>query len=165
MVAANYSVLTGDDQFASVFDSNSTVHALNFWASWAPPCIQMNEVFEELATKNSNIQFIKIEAEKFPEISEKCEIMAVPSFVIVKEGIIVDRVDGANPPELAKIITKYSKSPASLPSNSSTTPVAGSAAPSSTSSALSPEDMNARLKELTSSSSVMVFIKGTPTAP
>ncbi|KAK3827400.1 MAG: putative thioredoxin-like protein [Benniella sp.] len=159
----NFTVLTSDDQFASVFDSSSTTaHALNFWASWAPQCTQMNEVFEELAAKHPTIQFFKIEAEQFPDISEQCDIAAVPSFVIVKEGKIVDRMDGANPPELARIVAKYSKSPSALPSHSSATPVN---APSAAPAALSAEDMNARLKELTSSSSVMVFIKGTPTAP
>ncbi|KAI8355055.1 putative thioredoxin-like protein [Mortierella sp. GBAus27b] len=162
-MAANHIVLTSEDQFSSVFDPNSTaVHALNFWASWAPQCIQMNEVFEELAAKHSAIKFIKIEAEQFPDISEQCNVMAVPSFVVVKEGNIVERVDGANAPELSRVVAKYSKSPSSVPS-SSATPVGTSA--SAAPAALSPEDMNARLKELTSSSSVMAFIKGTPTAP
>ncbi|KAF9913796.1 Glutaredoxin 3 [Lobosporangium transversale] len=167
MPSPNYTDLESDEQFAKIFDpSSSTVYAFNFWASWAPPCTQMNEIFEELATKNPAIRFIKIEAEKFPDISEEYEIAAVPSFVIVKEGEVVDRVDGANPPELSKTIAKHSKTPSSpLPGHSSSTAVSNSALPSVTPSTLSPEEMNARLKELTSSSSVMVFIKGTPTAP
>jgi len=122
----------------------------------------MNDVFEELASKNSNIKFIKIEAEKFPDISEEYEIAAVPSFVFVKEGKVVDRVEGANPPELSKTVAKYSKSPASSATNGTTAASTPSVAAAPTMSA---EEMNARLKELTSSSSVMVFIKGTPTAP
>ncbi|KAI1290719.1 Glutaredoxin 3 [Mortierella claussenii] len=168
MSSTNHTVLSSDKQFAAIFDaSSSTVYALNFWAAWAPPCIQMNDVFEELAAKNSAIQFIKIEAEKFPDISEEYEIAAVPSFVIVQEGKVIDRVEGANAPELSKAVAKHSKSTTtvSLSAHTSTAAVGGSAAPSVATSALSPEEMNARLKELTSSSSVMVFIKGTPTAP
>ncbi|KAF9177436.1 Glutaredoxin 3 [Haplosporangium sp. Z 767] len=168
MTTTNYTVLSSDEEFAKVFQpASSTVYAMNFWASWAPPCIQMNEVFEELAAKNSNIKFIKIEAEKFPDISEEYEIAAVPSFVVVKEGKVVDRVEGANAPELSKTIAKYSKSPmsSSALAQSSTGSNGGAAAPSVAPPTLSPEEMNARLKELTSSSSVMAFIKGTPTAP
>ncbi|KAF9405136.1 Glutaredoxin 3 [Podila epigama] len=163
-MASNYTVINSDEEFACVFKpTSSTVYALNFWAAWAPPCIQMNEVFEELATKNPAIHFIKIEAEKFPDISEEYEIAAVPSFVIVKEGKVVDRVEGANAPELSKTIAKYNKS------GSNTSALNGSAAAASSPSVAPPtmtaEEMNARLKELTSSSAVMVFIKGTPTAP
>ncbi|KAF9945266.1 Glutaredoxin 3 [Mortierella alpina] len=167
MVSNNFTDITSDDEFAKVFQpSSSTVYALNFWAAWAPPCVQMNEVFEELAAKHANVNFLKIEAEKFPDISEDYEIAAVPSFVIVKEGTVVDRVEGANAPELAKVIAKYSKSTSSpLPTQSSTMAAAGHAAPSVAPPTMSPEEMNARLKELTSSSSVMAFIKGTPTAP
>jgi len=160
---SNYTIIGTDDDFTAVYKpTTSTVYALNFWAAWAPPCEQMNDVFEELASKNSNIKFIKIEAEKFPDISEEYEIAAVPSFVFVKEGNVVDRVEGANPPELSKTVAKYSKSPASSATNGTTATASPSVAAAPTMSA---EEMNARLKELTSSSSVMVFIKGTPTAP
>ncbi|KAF9438707.1 Glutaredoxin 3 [Entomortierella beljakovae] len=161
MPSANYTDLSTEEEFAAIFDpKSSTIYALNFWASWAPPCIQMNEVFEELAAKNPSIKFIKLEAEKFPDVSEEYEIAAVPSFVIVKEGKAIDRVDGANPPELSNTIAKHSKSSSTQPiSNGTATPSV--AAPPT----LSTEEMNARLKELTSSSSVMIFIKGTPTAP
>ncbi|KAF9080453.1 Glutaredoxin 3 [Mortierella sp. GBA35] len=160
---SNYTVINSDEEFAAVYQpASSTVYALNFWASWAPPCVQMNDVFEELASKNSNIKFIKIEAEKFPDISEEYEIAAVPSFVLVKEGKVVDRVEGANPPELSKTIAKYSKSPATAAHSTNGTAAAN---PSVAPPTMTAEEMNARLKELTSSSSVMVFIKGTPTAP
>lgn len=70
----------------------------------------------------------------------------------------MDRVEGANAPELSKTIAKYSKSTSTINGTATTTPLV---APPT----MSPEEMNARLKELTSSSAVMAFIKGTPTAP
>jgi thiol-disulfide isomerase/thioredoxin len=58
---SNYTVIGTDDDFTAVYQpTTSTVYALNFWAAWAPPCEQMNDVFEELASKNSNIKFIKV---------------------------------------------------------------------------------------------------------
>lgn len=71
----------------------------------------------------------------------------------------MDRVEGANAPELSKAIAKYSKSTSSSLNGPAT------ATPSVAPPTMSPEEMNARLKELTSSSAVMAFIKGTPTAP
>jgi thiol-disulfide isomerase/thioredoxin len=43
---------------------------LNFWASWAEPCQQMNEVFAELAGKFPALQFLKVH---FIYISLYCE--------------------------------------------------------------------------------------------
>ncbi|KAF9166487.1 Glutaredoxin 3 [Actinomortierella ambigua] len=173
---ANHTTLNTDEEFAQLLKSTTAnAIALNFWATWAPPCIQMNDIFEELASKNPNLHFVKIEAEKFPDISEAYEIAAVPSFVIVKQdGKVAARVEGANPPELSSTIAQFSKS-GSTTANGSASPstpaaaAAGSAtaSPSSPSAApaLSAEEMNARLKELTNSAPVMIFIKGTPTAP
>lgn len=69
---SNYTVIASDEEFAAVFKpTTSTVYALNFWAAWAPPCIQMNEVFEELASKNSAIHFIKVSRSVSMEHGEK----------------------------------------------------------------------------------------------
>jgi thiol-disulfide isomerase/thioredoxin len=35
------------------------VSVLNFWAPWAQPCAQMNEVFRELANKYERVLFLQ----------------------------------------------------------------------------------------------------------
>ena len=40
--------------------NKSSIIFLDFWATWAQPCSQMNEVFAELAIKNSSIKFVKV---------------------------------------------------------------------------------------------------------
>jgi len=57
---------------------------LDFWAVWCKPCTAMNQTFDQLADNYSNIKFIKIEAEKFSEITEKFNISSVPSFVFLQ---------------------------------------------------------------------------------
>eukprot|EP00731_Ephydatia_muelleri_P021127 Em0013g854a len=44
-----------------------------FWAPWSQPCSQMLDAAEELSKEYDNVKFLKIEAEKFPEISLKYE--------------------------------------------------------------------------------------------
>ncbi|RKO86135.1 putative thioredoxin, partial [Blyttiomyces helicus] len=132
------------------------VTALNFWASWAAPCADMNEVFEELSRKFPTLQFLKIEAEAFPDVSEEYEIAAVPTFLVVKNGTITDRIEGANAPLLASTIEKHAKS------------ISSSSASHSASSAPQADPkvaLRKRLEDLVKSEHVMLFMKGTPQAP
>ncbi|VDI02211.1 E3 ubiquitin-protein ligase HECTD2 [Mytilus galloprovincialis] len=43
-----------------------------------------------------------VEAEDIPELSEKYQIAAVPTFIFLKKKQVVDRIDGANAAELTK---------------------------------------------------------------
>ena len=72
-----------------------------------------------------------------------CQV--VPSFVCLREGSILSRVDGANPPELAR--------------------QAEALASALNVQSAEPQDLNARLAALIASSRVMVFIKGSASAP
>ncbi|KAJ3045287.1 Glutaredoxin 3 [Rhizophlyctis rosea] len=133
--------------------SNPTT-VLNFWATWAEPCKDMNEVFEELSRQYPTLQYAKLEAENFPEISEQFEIAAVPTFVVVKNGKIVDRVEGANAPNLTAIIEKHAKAPAAP------------AVKAATESTVDKEAaLEKRLKSLINTQPVMLFMKGTPQQP
>ncbi|RGB35727.1 glutaredoxin-3 [Rhizophagus diaphanus] len=151
---SNLIELTSEDGLKNLIEKNKgSVIILDFWATWAQPCSQMNEVFAELAGKNSSVNFVKIEAEKFPELSESFEIEAVPAFIVLKNGKIAERINGANAPELTNAVAKYAKV---------STFVTGKPVATSEKKAV---DLNTRLKELTNSSPVMAFIKGTPTQP
>ncbi|KAI9309636.1 thioredoxin-like protein [Cunninghamella echinulata] len=115
----------------------------------------MNEVFGELSKKFPALQFLKLEAENFPEISEDYEISAVPTFIILKGEKIVERIEGAKAAELSNAVAKHSKGILTSYSNAGTID----------SSSTKPQDLNSRLKALVNSAPVMIFIKGTPQQP
>jgi thioredoxin-like negative regulator of GroEL len=60
------------------------VSLINFWAPWAAPCTQMNDVVAELAKKHPSILALNVEAEAQEEIAESFEINTVPSFVVLR---------------------------------------------------------------------------------
>ncbi|CAM0140486.1 unnamed protein product [Umbelopsis sp. WA50703] len=151
---SNLIELSSEEKFQQLIAGNVPV-ILNFWASWAEPCSQMNEVFKELANKFPTLKFIQIEAENFPEASEKFEIESVPTFVIVKNDKIVSKIEGAKAAELSNAVAKYAKGV--LANNTSANGVAGASPPM--------RDLQSRLKALVNSAPVMIFIKGTPQQP
>ncbi|KAI7888002.1 thioredoxin-like protein [Mucor mucedo] len=121
----------------------------------------MNEVFAELSGKFPALQFLKIEAEEYPDISETFEISAVPTFIIVKGGKIADQIEGAKAAELTNAVSKHAKGVLNKFANTTTATAAGT-----DSGNVKPvRDLNARLKALVNSAPVMIFIKGTPQQP
>jgi len=123
---------------------------LNFWAEWSEPCATLNTVFDQFADLHSqNLKFFKIDAEKFSDVTEKYGVSAVPTFVFLKNGKPVDKVDGANVAELAAKIQINSTAASKETRNDS--PVK--------------EDLNTRLNNLVKRMPVMLFMKGTPAEP
>ncbi|GAA5816362.1 hypothetical protein MFLAVUS_009890 [Mucor flavus] len=153
----NLTEITSDSQFNDLVSKKDVVHVLNFWASWAEPCQQMNEVFTELAGKFPALQFLKIEAEEYPDISESFEISAVPTFIILKGGKIADQIEGAKAAELTNAVAKHAKGVLNK--------FANTAAAGTETSVKPVKDLNSRLKALVNSAPVMIFIKGTPQQP
>ncbi|KAL4231374.1 Glutaredoxin 3 [Mactra antiquata] len=135
---------------SAIKDAGSNLSVVHFAATWAPQCTQMNDVLTELAkdSQYSKVKFFKVEAEDIPEISEEFSISAVPTFIFLRNGKSVDRIDGANAAELSKKV-KLLSSQDVMPDIP--------AAPK--------EDLNSRLKRYINAEDVMLFMKGTPAEP
>jgi Grx4 family monothiol glutaredoxin len=110
-----------------------------FWASWAEICQQMDDIFEELSKQYPSLRFIKIDAENNLELSDDFDISVVPTFVLLKNGKVINRVEGADPPKLMSVLNKFLHS--------------------------KPQDINVRLRDLTRKSKIVLFMKGSPDAP
>lgn len=52
------------------------------------------------------MKFTKLLAEDLPEVSMAYKITAVPTFILLRKGDKLDRVDGANAAELTLKVTK-----------------------------------------------------------
>lgn len=113
----------------------------------------MNDVLEELSkqTSLSSVKFIKCPAEEIPEVSLKYDISAVPTFLLIRSGAVVDRVNGANAAEITKKVNQQALNGSFVVPEPSFVPPA--------------EDLNAEIKKLINRAPVMVFIKGTAEEP
>ncbi|PPQ69297.1 hypothetical protein CVT26_001615 [Gymnopilus dilepis] len=179
MSSSNFVEVTSPAHFQEVLSKDlNRVSVINFWAPWAEPCKQMNEVVVELAKKYPAALFLQeflsalaqVEAEEQADISESFEIEAVPAFVILRGHTLLDRISGADASALTQSVAKHATTPAYNPL--SRTDNAPAKAPTTVPSGLSysdksetTEELNQRLRGLMTQSQVVLFMKGSPEAP
>jgi thioredoxin 1 len=54
-----------------------------------------------------NVVFIKIDVDDNPDTAAKYNVSAMPTFVFIKGGEVVDRLMGANPARLQELIDEH----------------------------------------------------------
>jgi Grx4 family monothiol glutaredoxin len=144
---------------------------------------------------NAPISFLALNAEEVPEVSEEYDVTAVPYIVLQKDGKTLETVSGSDAAKVRAAVEKYAgagsgDSKASLPPAQTVTRPAqsngaegganslSSYAPSAQDPKTAPEytagesqtgeskeDLMKRLAELVKAAPVMLFMKGTPSAP
>ena len=79
------------------------------WAPWCGPCRMVAPVFDELAKDyQGKIVFGRLNTDENQGIAMKFNIMSIPTFLIFKNGELIDRPVGAMPrPSLESTITKH----------------------------------------------------------
>ncbi|KAK4771048.1 hypothetical protein SAY87_031580 [Trapa incisa] len=80
---------------------------VDFTASWCGPCRFIAPVLAEFARKMPNVMFLKVDIDELKTVAEDWAIEAMPTFMFLKEGKIVDKVVGARKDELQMTIAKH----------------------------------------------------------
>ena len=55
-------------------------------------------------TELSNVVFLKIDVDENPETAAKYSVSAMPTFLFIKRGEVVDKLMGANPDKLQELL-------------------------------------------------------------
>ncbi|CAL2233200.1 unnamed protein product [Prunus armeniaca] len=71
------------------------------------PCQLIAPILAELAKKNPKVTFLKVYVDELNTVSEKWGVDAVPTFLFLKEGKVVDKVVGAKKDELRTKVGKH----------------------------------------------------------
>ncbi|KAI2055756.1 Thioredoxin-like protein 1 [Ophidiomyces ophidiicola] len=79
------------------------------YATWCGPCTIIAPVFEELAAPFSwpDVTFVKIDVDKQQDIARAFKVAAMPTFLIFKDGKVVDTVRGADSKGLTSAVKKH----------------------------------------------------------
>ncbi|OVA09089.1 Thioredoxin [Macleaya cordata] len=89
--------------FTSLKDSSQLI-VIDFTATWCPPCRMMAPIFADLAEKFTEVVFVKIDVDELKDVCEEFEVEAMPTFIFIKQGVVVDKIVGAGKNELEKKI-------------------------------------------------------------
>ncbi|CAH1400652.1 unnamed protein product [Nezara viridula] len=81
-----------------------------FFATWSVPCHDMNPIYEDLAEKHRNCNFVRVDIEEGRDLAVQFHITIVPSFIFFIGGMKQEVVAGARPELIEKIIDGFNKS-------------------------------------------------------
>ncbi|KAL4322235.1 hypothetical protein AHAS_Ahas14G0190200 [Arachis hypogaea] len=83
---------------------------LNFSATWCGPCKMIAPYYCELSEKFTSIVFLIVDVDELSDFAATWDIKATPTFFFFQNGQQVDKLVGANKPELQKKIAAITDS-------------------------------------------------------
>lgn len=90
--------LTGDELEAAIEDNSALI--VDFWAEWCSACGMMEPVLESLAEDyGDKVFFGKLNVGEDRETAMEYQVSGIPTFLLFKDGEMVEKVVGAVPEE------------------------------------------------------------------
>ena len=69
---------------------------VDFWAEWCGPCKMIAPVLEEIADEQAGkIEIVKLNIDDNLDITQRFDVMSIPTLILFKDGEPVMRVVGA----------------------------------------------------------------------
>ncbi|KAB5561820.1 hypothetical protein DKX38_006777 [Salix brachista] len=98
------------DQKLSEARRDDKIVLANFSATWCGPCRQIAPYYNELSESYPSLMFLLIDVDELSDFSASWAIKATPTFFFLRDGQQLDKLVGANKPELQKKITAIADS-------------------------------------------------------
>ncbi|KAH6776874.1 thioredoxin H-type 9 [Perilla frutescens var. frutescens] len=105
LIGGNVQLVTTKESWEQKIDEakrDGKIVLANFSATWCGPCRVIAPFFVELSEKHPSIMFLTVDVDELTEFSTAWDIKATPTFFFLKDGQQIDKLVGANKPELEK---------------------------------------------------------------
>jgi thioredoxin 2 len=87
-----------DADFASVVEASTIPVLVDMWAPWCGPCRMVSPALEQIAGEFAGrLKLVKINADEAPGLSQRFNVQAIPTLMLVKDGKVVATQVGAAP--------------------------------------------------------------------
>ena len=74
------------------------VTLVDFWADWCGPCRMLGPTINELARRfEGQYKICKVNVDEEEELSERYEVMTIPTVILFKNGEALDKRVGVHP--------------------------------------------------------------------
>ncbi|EFC46942.1 predicted protein [Naegleria gruberi] len=87
--------IESEDEYNKIVKKNRLL-VLDFFATWCCPCTSIAPKFTQLANKYKDAVFVKVDVDQQPSIMSRYEVNCMPTFVFIKDGAVIDRLEGAD---------------------------------------------------------------------
>lgn len=64
---------------------------VDFYATWCGPCRLLEPVIETFAKEHEDVHVVKVDVDKFPNISREYTIMSIPTLLVFKDGKLANK--------------------------------------------------------------------------
>jgi len=91
-------VNASDADFASVVEAATIPVLVDMWAPWCGPCRMVSPALEQIAGEFAGrLKLVKINADEAPALSQRFDVLAIPTLLLLSRGEVIDRQVGAAP--------------------------------------------------------------------
>ena len=90
-------LLVNKDNFQQEVLESSKPVLLDFWATWCMPCRMLSPILDEIAEETDEFKICKINVDEEGELAMQFKVMSIPTLVVMKNGVEVERSLGVMP--------------------------------------------------------------------
>lgn len=100
-------VINSSEFQKDVLNGSGTV-LVDFFAEWCGPCKMIAPALEELSKEmKGKAKIYKVDVDRSGDVAQQYGIMSVPTLMIFKDGVAVDKMIGFQPKQQLKARLEY----------------------------------------------------------
>lgn len=80
---------------------------VDFFATWCGPCKMIHPMVEKFAAQYPKAKFIEVDVDVLGLVAQEYEVSSMPTFLLFKEGKVIQKIIGANPAALKQALVDH----------------------------------------------------------